>query len=594
MQKENIFYQLYRRMLFWRARNISERPFIVILSFFVGTFSGLAAVLLKNSIHMARHYLVSWFQTDTVSYWFLAYPLIGIFITVLFVKFVIRDSISHGISRILFSISRRGGYLAPHNTFSSIVSSTITIGFGGSVGAEAPVVLTGASIGSNLARLFRMNYRVITLMIACGSAAAIAAIFKAPIAGLIFTFEVLMLDLTAFSIVPLLVSAVTATSIAYFLLGDGVIFSQIATTPFELNQLAWYILLGVIAGLVSVYFTRTSLWAESMIRKIINPYIKLLIGGVLLGALILVFPPLYGEGYNFLELIHSGKSADLLNNSFFYSFRDQFWAFFAFLTLIIMFKGFATAITTGSGGIGGIFAPTLFIGGFTGYLLARVLNHFQFDIQEGNFSLVGMAGLMAGVMHAPLTAIFLIAELTGGYELFIPLIVTATISLITTRSIEPNTVYTKHLREQGELITHDKDQAVLSLMKIDKLIETDFMSVSPNANLGKLVEIISKSKRNVYPITDEENTFYGVVLLDNVREIMFKPDLYETVLIKDLMFMPPVLIDPKDRPELIVDKFQKTGNFNLPVVENEKYVGFISRARFFSAYRRMLKDVSGE
>ena len=586
---------IYRRILFWRVRNLSERNFVIILSFIVGILSGLAAIALKNTIHLARVFLTSWFDVETGSYWFLAYPLIGIFITVIFVKYLIKDGISHGVSRILYSISRREGYLAPHNTFSSIISSTITIGFGGSVGAEAPVVLTGASIGSNLARLFRMNYRIITLMIGCGAAAAIAAIFKAPIAGLIFTFEVLMLDLTAFSIVPLLISAVTAASLAYFLLGEGVVFSKIAIMPFELNQFTWYILLGILAGLISVYFTRTSLWTESVIRRIKNPFVKLTIGGIMLGGLILLFPPLYGEGYNFLELIHTGKSADLLNNSFFYSRHNSFTVFTVFLILVIVFKVFATSITTASGGIGGIFAPTLFVGGFTGYLMARVVNHFSYgNIFEGNFTLVGMAGLMAGVMHAPLTAIFLIAELTGGYDLFIPLIITSTVSFITTRSIEPNTVYTKRLREQGELITHDKDRAVLKLMKIDKLIEKDFASISKEANLGNLVEVISVSSRNVYPVTDADNHFYGVVLLDRVRGMMFRQELYDNVFINDIMFMPPVLISPDDNPEEIMRKFQETGNYNLPVVKDNKYIGFISRARFLTAYRRMLKGVTGE
>lgn len=590
-----LWQSIYRKMLFWRVRNISRQNFVIILSFIVGASSGLAAILLKNSIHFVRDNLVGWFKIETGSYWFLAYPFIGILITVLFVMYVIRDNISHGVSRVLYSISKKGGYLAPHNTFSSIISSTITIGFGGSVGAEAPVVLTGASIGSNLARLFRMNYRIITLMIGCGTAGAIAAIFKAPMAGLIFTFEVLMLDLTAFSIVPLLISAVTAASISYLFLGEGVVFSKIVTAPFELDQVGWFILLGVFAGLISIYFTRASLFTEAGFRNIKSPFVKLAIGGILLGGLISLFPPLYGEGYNFLELIHTGQSSDLLNNSFFYNSRNDFFVIMLFLALVIFFKVFATAITTGSGGIGGIFAPTLFVGGFSGYLLARVLNHFSFtQVHEGNFSLVGMAGLMAGVMHAPLTAIFLIAELTGGYDLFIPLIVTATVSYIVTRSIEPDTVYTKRLAQQKELITHNKDQAVLTLMRIDKLIETDFAPVAKDASLGDLVKVISVSNRNVFPVTDAENVFYGVVILDKVRGIMFQPELYDKVHISDLMFMPPVLISPDESMDEIVNKFQDTGNFNLPVVKDGQYIGFISRARFFSAYRRELKKFSRE
>ena len=429
MKKVN---QLLGQFLVWRVKNINQKQFILILSFLVGIFSGLAAVILKNTIHYTHALLTNNFNEENLNYLYLAYPIIGILITVLIVKYVIKDSLGHGVSKILYAISKRGGHIKSHNNYSSILTSTFTIGFGGSVGAEAPIVLTGASIGSTLGRLFHMNTKTIILLIGCGASGAIAGIFKAPIAGLVFTLEVLMLDLTMASIVPLLISAVSSATVAYFFLGKNVEFTFALEAPFLLNNIPYYLALGIIAGLISLYFTRGVMYVEKKLGIIKNPFTKWIIGGVTLSFLIFLFPPLYGEGYHTITELLVGKSSEVMSESFFYQFHDNVWVLLAFLALLIIFKVVATAATTGSGGIGGIFAPTLFMGGVTGYFFARLTNTFGFvDLPTSHFTLVGMAGMMAGVMHAPLTAIFLIAEITNGYGLFIPLMITATIAYLT-------------------------------------------------------------------------------------------------------------------------------------------------------------------
>jgi CIC family chloride channel protein len=586
---------LLSRFLIWRVKNIKERQFVLILSFLVGVISGLAALVLKNTIHFTHHFLTHRLHVESANLLYLAYPAVGILLTVLFVKFFVKDNIGHGVSRILYAISKKNSLIKSHNNYSSILASTLTIGFGGSVGAEAPVVLTGASIGSNLGRMFHMNQKIITLMVGCGAAGAIGGIFKAPMAGMVFTLEVLMLDLTMASLIPLLISSITGASIAYFFMGKGVLLSYDVSEPFVIGNFPYYILLGVFAGLVSLYFTRFSMYLEGQFDRITNCYRKMMIGGILLGILIFLFPPLYGEGYTTIQALLDGNHTDLVNNSIFYFLKDNYWLLLGYVVLILGFKVIASTVTTGSGGVGGIFAPSLFLGGVSGFFVARFINGFNFvKLSESNFTLIGMAGMMAGVMHAPLTAIFLIVEITGGYELFIPIMVTATIAYLTIMYFEPHSIYTKRLAKRGELITHNKDKAVLTLMKLGKVIETDLKKVNPDATLGELVKIISHSQRNIFPVVDEDDKLLGIVLLDDIRHIMFNPDMYDETYVRNLMIMPPAILDANAPMEKVMRRFEETGAWNLPVTQNEKYLGFVSKAKIFNVYRRVLVHFSDE
>lgn len=586
---------LISKFLIWRLKNIKDRQFVIFLSLVIGILSGLAAILLKNLVHYTHYFMTNGFDFKEENFMYLAYPLLGILLTVLFVKFVVKDNLGHGVSRILYAISKNNGIIRPHNTYSSMIGSSLTIGFGGSVGLEAPIVLTGSAIGSNLARLFRLNYKTIILMIGCGSAGAIAGIFKAPIAGVVFAIEVLMLDLTMTTLIPLLISAVTGATVAYFLLGKSVLFSFAVTTPFILKEIPFFILLGIISGLVSLYFTRAGMRIEGRFGNIKNTYLKVLVGGAMLGLLIFIFPSLFGEGYEALLDILNGRGENIINQSIFRDFIENKWLFLLLLLLIIFFKVIATSSTTGAGGVGGIFAPSLFMGGVTGFFTGRLINSLSdYNISESNFSLVGMAGVMAGVMHSPLTAIFLIAEITGGYELLPPLIITATISYLTIMYFEPHSIYTKRLALRRELMTHNKDKAVLSMMRANKLIERNFRTIQPDATLRELVNVISQSSRNIFPVVDRDNTFYGIIVLDHIRDIIFKPDVYDSTFVRDLMFMPDVTIDPGESMEDVAQKFQRSGKFNLVVLKDAKYLGFISRARVFSSYRNLLRDFSDD
>ena len=592
MEKMN---QLLGKFLVWRVKNISQKHFVLFLSLLVGIFSGLAAVILKNTIHFTHSVLTGSFQLEGQNYLYLAYPMMGILITILIIRFFIKDSLGHGVSKILYAISKRGGHIKPHNNYSSILTSTFTIGFGGSVGAEAPIVLTGASIGSTLGRLFHMNYKTIILLMGCGAAGAIGGIFKAPIAGLVFTLEVLMLDLTMASLVPLLISSVSAATVAYFFLGKNVELAFALEAPFHLNNIPYYLVLGILAGFISLYFTRGVMMVEQRLGKFNNRYVKWAVGGLILSLLIFLFPPLYGEGYNTITALLNGQSDTIMGNSFFYGFHDNNWAVLAFLLLLIIFKVFATAITTGSGGIGGIFAPTLFMGGVTGYFFARLINNFGWvNLPASHFTLVGMGGMMAGVMHAPLTAIFLIAEITNGHGLFIPLMITATIAYLTIMYFEPHSLYTKRLAAKGELITHHKDKAVLTLMRLERVLEIDFKIIHPEMTLGELVKVISTSKRNIFPVVDHDRKMIGIVLLDDIREIMFNNDLYHETLVEELMSVPPAMIECNENMDCVMRKFEETGAWNLPVVEDGKYLGFVSKSKIFSVYRRVLIHFSDE
>lgn len=578
----------------WRLRVIPERTFIMILSVLVGGVSGLAAVILKNLIHSSITLLNDNFLNQG-AYSYLIFPIVGIALTLLFVKYVVRDDISHGVTRVLQSISKRNSLIKKHHTWTSMLSSTITISFGGSVGAEAPVVLTGSAIGSNLARVFKLDYRKITLMVGCGAAGAIAGIFKAPLTGLLFTLEVLMLDLTMASLIPLMISAVTATTVAYFFMGDSALLTFKLAQSFDIENIGYYIILGVFCGLVSVYFTRATFVIEKMYKKINSKLVRLLVGGSILTLLIFMFPSVWGEGYNYISTILHGEGGTIFHNSFFANVEPGSFWFILLLFAVLIFKVVAMASTTGAGGVGGIFAPTLVVGSFAGYFLVHTLNMISsVSLPESNFALVGMSGVMSGVMHAPMTAIFLIAEITGGYDLILPLILVATISYITIMIFEPHSIYTKRLAERGELLTHHKDRNVLVMLDTEKLIETGFIVLKDDETLRDFVRKVPRSKRNIFPVLDDDEKLVGVVLMENVRPIIFNRDLYDNTYVNDLMISPPAIVDMNENMDTVMKKFQKTKAWNLPVTENGKYRGFLSKSKIFNEYRDILVHFSDD
>jgi CIC family chloride channel protein len=583
-----------RRLEKWYSE-ISEKNLIYILSLLVGILSGTAAFMLKNFIFYVSHFLTRHFKASHESYFYLAYPMIGILISLFIVKFVIKDDISHGISKILSVISKKGSQIKAHNMFSSMVTSGFTIGFGGSVGAESPIVYTGAAIGSNISRLFKLNENQLRLLIGCGATGAIAGIFKAPIAGIMFTLEVLMLDLTMASLIPLLISGITAATMAYFFMGDSVLLHFSIKNQFNYDNLPYYILLGVLCGLISFYFTRTGMFVESHFKRIRNSFVKLIIGGISLGMMVFIFPSLWGEGYESIIKIFNGEGPDLLNNSVFFDWKYDHYVFLIILVAILMLKVVAMAITTTSGGVGGIFAPTLFMGAMGGYILSLALNtFFGLSLSNANFALAGMGALMAGVMHAPLLGIFLIAEITGGYQLLVPLIISATVSYMIATRFEPHSIYTKRLAELGDLVTHHKDKAAMHFMNVKDLIEKDFEILSPDLNLGQMTYFIARSKRDLFPVVDENGMMLGMIKLNDIRNLMFEQELYEKISVSDLMYMPEFFISSKDSVEMVAEKFKNCGRYNLAVIDEGQYIGFISRARVFSVYRDTMADLSFE
>lgn len=585
----------FGRFLIWRIRYVKERNFILFLSLLVGIVSGLAAVLLKNMVHYTHLFFTERLQVDSGSLLFFIYPFIGIWLTSLFVKYFVHEDISHGVTKVLYAISRRNSMIKPHNNYSSMIASTITIGFGGSVGTEATIVLTGASIGSNLARFFRMNYKVMTLMIGCGAAGAIAGIFKAPIAGIVFTLEVLMLDLTMGSLIPLMISAISSYVLVYFLMGDGIVLDFAVHEHFALANVPYYIILGVFCGFLSVYFIRMNIRIEHFVTKIKNPFRRVLVGGALLGLLIYIFPPLYGEGYTSLQDLLTDNADNILNNTYFFSLKDSAFMVFLYVVGLVFVKVIATALTNGSGGVGGVFASCLFTGGVGGFLIANLINlSGVVTVPVSYFVLAGMAGVMSGVMNSPLTAMFLIAEITGGYSLLVPLMLTSVVAHLTGGGMEPHSIYARRLAMKGDLITHNKDKAVLTLMKLDKVIETDLKTVSVEATLGDLVKVVSRSSRNIFPVIDSKGELLGIVLLDDIRKIMFNQDLYETTYVRDYMTTPPTVVDVMDPMDVVMKKFEETSAWNLPVIQDEKYIGFVSKAKIFNTYRRVLQHFSDE
>ena len=591
---------LFQRLLSWREKKIKDKHIILILSFAVGIITALAASLLKFLIEYIKHFLTENFDTTGVNWLYLVYPVVGIFLTGLFIRNVVRDDISHGVTKILYAISRRQSRIKRHNTWSSLFASAITIGFGGSVGAEAPIVLTGSAIGSNLGSAFKMEHRTLMLLVGCGAAGAVAGIFKAPIAGLVFTLEVLMIDLTMGSLLPLLVSSVTAATVAYILHGTEAMFEFHMDEPFLMERIPAVLLLGILCGLVSLYFTRTMNRIEGVFRRYSNPYIKLAIGGAMLSILIFMFPSLYGEGYDVIHMLLNGTSAadwdKVMDNSIFYGYGHLL---LVYLSLVVLFKVFATSATNGGGGCGGTFAPSLFLGCITGFVFAHFCNGYELapvvsdDLPEKNFALLGMAGLMSGVMHAPLTGIFLIAELTGGYDLFLPLMMVSVSAYLTIMIFEPHSIYSMRLAQKGELLTHNKDKSVLTLMDIESVVETDFQQVHPEQDLGEMVQVISKAKRNMFPVVDARGMLLGIVILDDIRHIMFRQELYHRFTVGRFMVVPPARINMDDSMEEVMAKFDQTKAWNLPVVDEDgKYKGFLSKSRILNTYRQMLVDFS--
>lgn len=574
----------------WRERHIKERNFVLILAFFVGIFCGVAALVLKFLIHTISAVLTSQVNPEAGNYLYILLPAVGVVLTALYVRYVVRDDISHGVTRVLYSISQNKSRLKRHNIYTSVLASSVTIGFGGSVGAEGPIVYTGAAIGSNLGRVFRMSPRILMILVGCGAAAGIAGIFKAPIAGLLFTLEVLMLDLTAVSVMPLLIASITSTTLAYVYTGYEFEFFFAQTEDFYTSRIPYVIMLGVVCGFMSLYFTRAMNMMENFFRRFKNRWYKTIIGCAILSALVFFFPPLYGEGYGSITGLLAGDTSSIVDGSIFYNDRYQFWFLALFIGLVVMFKAFATSATNGAGGVGGTFAPSLYVGCLTGFLYAFILNHFGWiELSTKNFALIGMAGVMSGVMHAPLMAIFLTAELTGGYDLFLPLLIVSTISYGTIKIFEPYSIYTMRLAKRGELLTHRKDQAVLTLLKVNNVIETDFLPVYPDMTLKDMVDVISKSKRNLFPVINDKRELVGIVLLDEIRNIMFRPDLYRRMRVSTFMSMPPAKIEINDSMDKVMKTFDDTGAWNLPVVEGNTYVGFVSKSKIFNSYRRVLR-----
>ena len=584
------FHTLFLSFLLWRQRHVKERTLVMILALFVGIACGFAALILKWLIHLIATFLTSHLAVATGNWLLLVYPLAGITITSMYVRYVVRDNISHGVTRVLYAISQNKSRLKPHNIYTSVIASSITIGFGGSVGAEGPIVYTGADIGSNIGRVFRLSPRILMILVGCGAAAGIAGIFKAPIAGMLFTLEVLMIDLTTVSVMPLLISSISAATVAYVFTGYTPEFSFMQSEIFLTQRIPFVILLGIFLGFVSIYFTRVTGYMEGMFKRITSVWGKILAGGSIIALLVFLFPPLYGEGYSSITALINGHTADIVDRSIFYSDRNDVWFIIFFVSAIVLLKAFATSATNGAGGVGGTFAPSLYVGAMAGFLFAYTINAiFDLDLSTKNYALMGMAGVMSGVMHAPLMGIFLTAEMTGGYQLFLPLLIVSTISYGTIRIFEPYSIYTRRLARQGKLLTHHKDRAVLTLLKMDNVIETDFVPVHPKMNLKQMVDAISRSSRNLFPVLNSDGTLLGVVILDEIRNIMFRPDLYKRMYVNQFMSMPPAKIEVGQSMESVMKAFDDTGAWNLPVVENGRYVGFVSKSKIFNSYRRVLR-----
>ena len=590
-ERHNRFTDLWMKLVIWREHHIREKSFLLILALFVGVCCGFAAQLLKYMIHMIAGLPTAHMNTTTPNWLYLVYPVVGILIVTILLRYVVKENISHGVTKVLYAISRRKSRLKKRNMYASLLASSITIGFGGSVGAEGPIVFTGAAIGSNVGQAFRMSPRILMILVGCGAAAGIAGIFRAPIAGMLFTLEVLMIDLSGMTVMPLLLSSVAGAVVAYVLEGYNAEFFFVQSESFVTNRIPFTILLGVVCGLMSYYFTKVMFMMESMFSKLRHTGLKILVGGVIMAGLIFLFPPLYGEGYEAINNLLLGDVSNIVDGTFFYVDRDNVWFLILFIGAIALTKAFATSATNGAGGVGGTFAPSLFVGALTGFLFAYIVNNLDlgFQLSQKNFALMGMAGVMSGVMHAPLMAIFLTAEMTGGYDLFLPLLIVSALAYITIRIFTPYSIYTMRLAKAGDLVTHQKDKAVLTLLKVDNLIETDFKIVHPEMNLKEMVDTISVSNRNLFPVTDSEGNLKGVVLLDEIRNIMFRADLYKKMHVSRFMSAVPEVIEITYPMDKVMEIFDRTNAWNLPVVDKGRYVGFVSKSKIFNSYRRVLR-----
>jgi len=589
MVRQSIFFRFQR----WREQHIGQRNFLLLLSVVVGLAGGLVALVLKTSVFYLHELLLKNRGFDEYNLLIFIYPFIGITLTFLFLKTIVRDSGKHNIAAILYAISKRNSLMKAHKIFSSIIGGILTAGFGGSIGLESPIISSGASIGSNVSRILKLSYKEVTLLLSCGAAGAISAIFHTPLAAIVFAIEVLLIDLTRFSLIPLLIASVCGAIVTNVFFQDEILFEFVLKDPYEVHHTVFYIILGVLSGLVSVYFSKVYFRVENYTNRM--PELKrLFLGGLVLGVILFLFPSLYGEGYQFIKAIFAENFTSIMQTNININLDNYHWFFYFFFISLLLLKPFVTSVTLVSGGVGGIIAPALFTGAITGMILSHSLNLLGLNISESNFALVGMGGVLSGVLHAPLTGIFLIAETTQGYELIVPLMLTSTISFVTVKVFEPNSIFTVQLAKSGDLITHHKDKAILTFMKLKSVIETDFTTIDVDDNLGDLVKVISTSKRNIYPVIDEEGILNGIILMDNIREIMFDKEMYDQTPVTNLMILPPAYIGYTDTMKEVIEKFETTDAWNLPVIDNAKYVGMVSKSKLFSAYRNLLLEISEE
>ena len=579
----------------WRLRHLSEGQFVCLLSVLTGIIVGLVAALIKKMVKLTTHGIDRFIHEDVQNYLYMGLPVVGILLTVFFIRFIVKKPVISGIPNVLYSISKRRGYVSRHNMYSSIIGSSLTVGFGGSVGLEGPTVSTGTAYGSWISSFFRLSYTNTILLLGCASAATIAAIFKAPVAAIVFAVEVIMIDMTAFSLIPLLLSSCSAVVVSYFLMGRNALYPFEVQGVFLTAELPWFIILGIFCGFIASYFSLVYTKVAELFGRIKSAYLKLIIGGLLLGLIIFIFPSLFGEGYESVNQSLRGETKYLYDSSPFFSFGQNTGMIVVLLIGVILMKVLATGLTIGAGGVGGIFAPTLFTGVNTGMLFAIILTLLGVEMSnENNYALLGMSGLIAGVLQAPLTGIFLIADISGGHALFVPLMITSTFSYITVKLFYPNSIYHYHLAQRGELLTHHHDKNVLSMLSVKELVETDFVTLPTDATLRDLTEAITVAHRDLFPIVDENGYLQGMVKMDDIRHLIFKQELYDTVYVKDLMYHPEYYISTEDTMEDVATKFETSGRYNIAVIDRGKYIGFISRARVFSSYRKTMSQFSRE
>jgi len=573
----------------WRIRHMSSKNFVLILSAVIGAIAGVAAVTLKEAVHLIQEGLRHYVNGGLGQYLYFFLPLVGIMLTVFIAHYILKEQLGHGITDILFAISKKSSLVQRSKTYSRMITSAITVGLGGSVGLEAPIVVTGSAIGSNMGRVMHLNYKQRTLLIGCGAAGAISAIFDSPIAGVIFSIEVILAEVTIAAFIPLLIASVGGALVSLSLMGGSVLFAVNGTQPFLAANAPYYLLLGVVCGLVSVYFTRIMYRVERWVGTIKKRFLRALLGGLALAFLVFLLPPIYGEGYDTINMLLNGQQDQIFAHSVWLPTGAGVWVLLVGLLGVVLIKPAATALTIGSGGSGGIFAPSLFLGGVTGFLFSYALNLLvpEANLNTANFTLVGMCGVMSGVLFAPLTAIFLIAEITSGYTLFVPLMLVSAIAYNTGNYFEKFSLYTKRLHEQG-ILQNDKDKQVLSMINMKKLIETDLLTISYEATLGDLVDLVRMSNRNIFPVLDQEGQLLGIVTLDDIRQVMFDEESRKNVKIKSLMHAPPAIVSMRDAMTVVMNKFERTGAWNLPVIDDGKYVGFVSKSRIFNTYRQKL------